>query len=493
MQYKDTKLIAFLNTFSKSDLIEFEKFLISPYFRQSRDPAPLFNILKKFHPDYSSDRCNEENIFKELYPALNYSEKKSKDLFRTISSSLLKSIEEFIYFSELKENKIFRNRTILKRLLQKNLLKYYEQYLSIADSDLALDEINFGKDHLERFYLERLSTRYFSVALDFKTSIEHNLKAVELISAYSMLDLIRTAKTVFLDENQRNIKHENNKIDKLLEAVNMPDFLKTYEGTPHYIYLYFNYYTYKCLVTDMNKEFYQKAKSLFFENRTVLSRYDKNFFYADLINIVNTKVIKNEGTYRKESFLLLKLCLEDKAYKMSDNDFMQPDFYRNVIVITNFLREYDWADNFINEFTTELNPVYRENMMYYSMAYISFGRGDFESALEHITKVKYDLANFKVDVKILMLKIYYELKLYEQAISIVDAFKHYIKNAKNIRNKVKDSYSDFLKKFVMILKLNSNDKNSDAGLLKLKLIKKENHYEKSWLLEKLNEIENSKK
>ena len=44
---KDTKLIAFLKTFTKPELSEFEKFLKSPYFKKERDPLPLFNFLKK--------------------------------------------------------------------------------------------------------------------------------------------------------------------------------------------------------------------------------------------------------------------------------------------------------------------------------------------------------------------------------------------------------------------------------------------------------------
>ncbi|MBK7253000.1 MAG: hypothetical protein IPI04_03555 [Ignavibacteria bacterium] len=99
---KDTKLIAFLKTFSKPELSEFEKFLKSPYFKKERDPLPLFNYLKKHYPGFPSEKINEENILTELYPGESISNKKYKDLIRNISSTLLKAVTDFIFYSGIK-------------------------------------------------------------------------------------------------------------------------------------------------------------------------------------------------------------------------------------------------------------------------------------------------------------------------------------------------------------------------------------------------------
>ena len=55
MEYRDTKLIIFLQTFSKKELSEFEKFIISPFFKQGRDLLPLYKAVIKFHPDFISE------------------------------------------------------------------------------------------------------------------------------------------------------------------------------------------------------------------------------------------------------------------------------------------------------------------------------------------------------------------------------------------------------------------------------------------------------
>lgn len=84
-------------------------------------------------------------------------------------------------------------------------------------------------------------------------------------------------------------------------------------------------------------------------------------------------------------------------------------------------------------------------MKNYSKALVLYGNGKYEDSLEYISKVKYDLAHFKLDVKILMLKIFYELKLVEQAHSLTDTFRYFIKSSTKMREKIKESYNNLLK------------------------------------------------
>lgn len=485
MQYKDTKLISFLQTFSKPEIIEFEKFLISPFFKTNRDLIPLLKALLKYYPEFSSINFTEDNIFTKLYPKLNFSDKKSKDIFRTLSSSLLKAIEEFLYFRNIKNNNVLRNRTLLKNLLDRNLYKYYPQYLQIAETELKSDENEFGTDFLEKFYLESLNVRQSSGILDFKKMFEHSSKAQNYLSAYYWIDLFRNAKIFYLGGINRNINYENNPVEKIMGILDLKEFLKIYEGTPQYIFIYFNFYTYMYLKDNTVSDYYNKAKKVFFENKNELSIYDKNIFYADLMNVIQSKIYKDNQADQKEIFFLMKSCLEDKAYKVSDNDFMQLDFYRNVIQCAMANKKFEWAKDFIDSYSDDLKPELRENMKYFSKAHVSYNFGNFEESLVNITKVKYDISQMKLDVKILMLKIFFDLNLKEQSYSLVDTFRHYLKKSKELRPEIKERYSNFLKYYLLIIKLKSDFKKTDAGLIKILIEKDNSLYLKKWLIEKL--------
>ncbi len=490
MQYNETKLIVFFQSLSVSELNEFEKFIISPFFKQSRDPLPLYKILKRFHPEFTSEKLTEENIFAEIYPDLNFSDKKSRDLFRTISSALLKVVEEFIYFSKIKEDKVLRNKTFMKELLDRDLTKYYKQYLQSASDELDSKDSDYGEDILERFHLEKLNVRYYSHILDFENLFKYSEKSVESISTYFLIDLFRTAKSKFLGGFGRNINSVNNTVSNLLKSLNMEMVLKNFENTPHYFKLNFNYYTYKCLFDENGFALFEKAKNLFFEKKSTLSRYDKCSYYADLLNIAIFKNNYRLPEFHNEIFPIIKSIVEDRSYKISDSDFMQLDFYRNAVLYANVSKEYLWIEEFEKNHSRELIPEFRDNMKYYTLALFNYGLGNYEISLENISKLKFDLKHFKIDVKILMLKIYHKLNLPEQAHSLIDTFKHYLNNAKELPPPVKDRYNNFLNYYLLITR-NNNIKDKDKNekeIIRKQLKNDKNVYLNSWLNELIDEM-----
>ncbi|MGB4853132.1 MAG: hypothetical protein WBQ38_12535 [Ignavibacteria bacterium] len=485
---KDTKLIAFLKTFSKPELSEFEKFLKSPYFKKERDPLPLFNYLKKHYPGFPSEKINEENILTELYPGESISNKKYKDLIRNISSTLLKAVTDFIFYSGIKNDVQLKNRTILRGFLDRNLIKYYEQYLTESYNYLSLMNQESATAALECFQLEQINTRYFAYTLQYKKFLDHGIKSLEWNSAHFILNLIWTAKIKYLEETYNGAKPDNNFPDKLFEALDIEKAIEAFSNHQKYPEILFNYYTYKSIINGNDLEYYRKAKDIFIPNKVRISRFEKNFFYADLINILSSG--KGIGTEykRKELFEIMRYCVEDKAYKVSEEDFMHPSFYRSAVIHSVAEKEFDWAEKFIENYTGELQKEYADNMKYFTTAVVKFGRRDFEESLKYISKVKYDFVRLKTDVKFLMLKIYYELNLEDPAYCLIDTFKHYASDSKEISEDTRISVKNFLKYYSQLFKIKNIRKSAESGFVKDSIEKEEFLYHKDWLYEKINEL-----
>jgi len=490
MEYKDTKLIVFLKTLTNEELISFEKFLSNPYFIQSRDPLPLLKVLKKYFPDFESDELNEDCIFHKLYPVSDYSNKNSQNNFRSLSSYLVKALEEFLFISDIRSNNVLRNRIILEELLDRNLLKYYDQYLHKANTDLKNQDCSSGINDIEKILLGRVNSRYSMMKLDLKAYLQNNFTGLEITSAYFWLNLFRNAKTKYLTETDRGIHTGNTSPEQFLKAVDIEKILEIHKDNSRYVDLLFNYYTYMSLINDKDTLFYERAKELFFKNKSGISRTDRCYYYSDLINLASAKkVISDSKDFCERMYSLTVSCLQDKAYKIAEEDFMQPDFYRNAVLFSCRLKKYEWAENFINEYTCQLMPEYQENMKYYSKAVVFYGTGEFDRSLENILKVKYDLAIFKVDVKIIMLRIFYELEMTEQFYSLADTFKHYIKNSGQFASEDNKAYNNYVNFFVKILKQKSSANRNGAGLIKDQINKEKYLYDKSWLIGKLDEID----
>lgn len=69
-------------------------------------------------------------------------------------------------------------------------------------------------------------------------------------------------------------------------------------------------------------------------------------------------------------------------------------------------------------------------MYNFSYAHLHFTKENYQSALEYIGKVNYDLFIFKMDARVLLMKIYYELSYFEQIISLLDSTSHFLRNTK---------------------------------------------------------------
>ncbi len=485
---KDTKLIAFLRTFSKIELSEFDKFLKSPYFKKERDPLPLYNYLKRHYPEFPPDKVIEEQIINELYPGEKSDDKKYRDLVRNISSTLLKAVNEFMIHSSVKNNVMLKNRIVLNGFLDRNLLKYYDQYLTDTYKELSMMNQESATVALEYFQLEQLNTRYFAYTLEYKKFLDHGIRSLEWNSAQFILNLIWTAKIKYLEETYNNAKPESDFTNRIIEAIDIEKAIDAFSAHEKYPQLLFNYYAYKSIINENDLDYYRKAKTIFIANRSNISRFEKNFFYADLMNILSSGKDISDGYKRSELFEIMSFCVEDKAYKVSDDDFMHPSFYRSAVIHSTAVREYDWAENFIENYTDELQPEYVDNMKYFSLAVVKFARGDFEESLQYVSKVKYDFVRLKTDVKFLMLKIYYELNLEDPAHFLIDTFKHYASDSKEISEDTRISVKNFLKHYSQLHKLKNTHKSSEVEFIRKTMDNEKLLYHKDWLLEKANEL-----
>ena len=59
----------------------------------------------------------------------------------------------------------------------------------------------------------------------------------------------------------------------------------------------------------------------------------------------------------------------------SGDQYLRSVIYTNVSSALQFSsKEYEWTENYIKEYSSKLPPEHTVNMMYYSMAYLSFAK-----------------------------------------------------------------------------------------------------------------------
>ncbi|MBX7041997.1 MAG: hypothetical protein K1X85_03750 [Ignavibacteria bacterium] len=491
MEYKDTKLIVFLRTLTGNEMNELEKFLSSPYHIRGRDPLPLFTILRKYHPDFSKNGFSEDAVLRELVPGAGKDNKNALNTLRSLSSYLLRAVEEFLFISDVRNSNTLRNRTLLAQLLDRNMIRSYPQYLKSAYEDLREPESRKGLDNMERYYIEKLNSRYSYITMEMDDYFNHNMEYVKHLSAQFWIDLLANAKSRILGKDNHNIIMKNSFIEDIIAKTDLNSIISLYDNTANEFYLKFHYRLYLFLSSGNDTESFHIARDLFLKSRKQLSALELVYYYSELTNMYQTRFIPVNPVTKRELFELLRSCIEDRAYKISDEDFMHPLFYRNVILCADYLQECEWAYGFIDKYSSELRPELRDNLSLYSRALIDYRLGKYEESLSNIAKVKYDLVAFKSDVKTLMLRIFFELKLEDQAAAMADSARHYIKTAREFNDHSRTGYRNFLNFYMKLLKLRVSDaksKSEDARILGKEMDAEKNLIQRKWLMEKIGEM-----
>jgi hypothetical protein len=164
--------------------------------------------------------------------------------------------------------------------------------------------------------------------------------------------------------------------------------------------------------------------------------------------------------------------------------------YGNIGITAISLKEFEWVEKFIAEYKDKVSPDNYEVVVNFVNARLSFAKGKFDETLKYLNKIKtIKHIQYKMPVKDLTLMTYYELSMLSQVFYQVDSYRHFLRNNKEYFADVRfDRVSNFLKAFTRLAKV--REKNNRSELLKLKddVESSTNIMEKSWILQKINEI-----
>ncbi|MBK9332684.1 MAG: hypothetical protein IPM96_09875 [Ignavibacteria bacterium] len=487
---KDSKLINLIKTFTPHEFRELELFTDSPYFNRGRNLSAFFKCLKKYYPGFEEESFSEENFYEELYPGKKYDKLKSKTLIHTLSSEMFKLCKEFLIQTGLNEDSHKREYYLLNRLREKRSYKEFEKIFNTSTANKELPEKGGALDFINQFYSAQNFMVYciengdISGAVDSIISQGECFAVAALIKGYRNPELSIAAKT-------HNVNFRENLIDNLMSHLDSPGVLEVMKknNDKFYPYVAVNYAAYLMMKHTEDHKYYFEFKKMVDEYYSLFGQSERFYLYAMLISYCSMQCRNdNPEIFGREQFEIHKRSVELGVYKNSENDIMDIVKFRNIAICAFTFNETDWFETFVNDFINELKPEYRENMRYFSYAYVHFGRKEFGKSLENLIMVHDDFFYFKMDAKKLLLLIYFELGYFEQANSLIKSVKEYIANTKDLTDKIKDRERIFIKAVNELLNLKESGNKKDIGILETEISKDLNLTFKIWLLEKVNEL-----
>lgn len=476
---KNNQLIKLLKTFNSKEIKKFSEFISSPYFNKNKNVIKLYDVIKKAHPGFEQENLTKENLFSSIFPEKKYND----NTLRLLIHLLYERARRFLAQSRFEKDIYVYKEELASELFYREL--YNE---SIKEIDKTISEIEKTDIRDQNYFLYKYSFE------DYKLHCLRKMKQ-EKYEKYITKSSIETpfknlTYSFFLNLlSYYSMALNHNKIYKIdIDTVHFEKFFSCFD------YKLFNdspliqiHYNIIMIVKTNDEKYFYTVKNLVQKLEKSLDPVGLHSAYINMQNFCLGKITAGEKRFRRELFEIMKLNLEKKIHKYEPH--MHQNFYKNVLRTAAELKEFEWANDFIESYKNELHPDIKEAVYFYCKAFLEAEKNNLEKSLDYLSTSKTDDILLKTDLKLLQARIYYELNCYDVLSSAIDSIRHFLKGNKFIPENKRLRFTTFIQCLSALN--NARLKKDEIKIHKLKdrIHKIEDLQWKDWFIKKIDELE----
>ena len=478
--------IQIFRSFSDKELKLFAEFIQNPFHNKNSKVIKFFKYLVKFHPAYSSEHLSKESLFNFMMGNTIYKESYIRNLF----SDLNVLAEKFIKIRLTENNPAFE-KLFIEELKNRDLIDITEKKVRAFEKKIKTNKV---KDHS---YYEDVNFIYeIKSFLIVDRALTDNFREMQLKNNMKLF-LITILESIFymiVEEQRVNVKHRYEFLEHCL--IYMKDHLAEFEDSP-LLMIYFHLSA--CFLSERSEEREEHfiiAGKYFRKYFSALTKIDKKNIYSVMQVYYINKIAAGDNSGNKDFLKFLLEMLKFNVLSHREGDYININLYRNILILCTMEKEINILKKFISKYIHYVDIESRESIHAYSNSQLNFLQGKFQKALELCNNINFnnllnstnDNLYFKNDIKTLTLKSLYELNAFENAISFIDAYKHFLRKSKLIKEEMRNNYLLFANSVNELIRLNI--KFDEYAFTKFKSkISSSKFTNVQWVLEKLNEFE----
>lgn len=479
-----SKINRLIKTFSKTEKKEFIKFLKSPFHNSNKNLIKLFILLEKCAEEKKGGFDNEF-IYMNLFPGKKFDYSR----LRVLSSELLEKAENFISVNNFCSDKAETKLYLLKELKNRKLDSLYRTNFREAEQFLndfkQIDQNYF----LNCYKLYHQYTDYLVSVDEQNYSTNIVIKSGENLLVFFLTGFLNIAHELKIHEETFNIRFDSNIISDAVDSIDFTSIIRKMEKRK-YAYadaVKIYHLMFLAYIKPENDKLYFELKKLIKNTLHSINEDEKFNLYIILESICVTKLSHGKRDFYKELLSIYKDMINNRIYLASGSDYFQLILFRNMFYTALLMKDFEWCRDFIEKYSELLHPEHRDDTYNFAVAHLHFEKMDYEEALKAIYKVNHDFFVFKFDARIVMLKIFFETERYEQALSLIDSFAHYLTGNSKVPPLDKERFGNFLKHVKNIIRIKTGQAAFDEFEFKKKF-EKENLISKKWVAEKYSAI-----
>lgn len=466
------KLHSILSALSKVERNRFRKYLLSPYLNEQPELIPFFDLLDRSLRDESFEKLDRKTVWQKLYPKKTYND---ADM-RRLSSDLGKVALDFL-IAEAKDPDPVQEALALQRLLDKPGLKKHlagvERKIqrSLENADGESPDYYLAGFQLHNNIVNR-STKYLTVAgfAENLSSADHFLdcfyltQKLELYIGWLMFKGSRVA--------EKELALPNGFWEQLSEPrfQNVP-LLLVYRQVVN------------CLDQPNEELHFRNLLESLEQQSARLAKTDLRKCYFIAQNYCALKINQGKAEYYRQVFEIFKKIIQKDI--LLEEGVLSEGIFKNIITSGLGVKEYDWTERFIEDYSAFLPTPIRQNAYTFNLAYLYFHQKKYANVLELLRNVEYNDVVYALGSKLILIQTYYELDEVMALDSLIESFRIFLRRNKVLSKNLKSEYLNYLFFVKKLNMLHGMDKKAVSKFRDRVMSAKHPTY-KRWVLEKID-------
>ena len=472
----DSKIYIVLTNFDKVEQNRLRKYIRSPYFNVNETLMIFYDILiEHINKNGKAGALAKELIWRKLYGKEAFNDVR----FRKLGSDLLKLVEGYLAQEIYDENLLHKSSNLIEAVSRKKIDKLYNS--SVRNAQLTTEQrlLRPSSYYYYQFLIEK--NYYDLMDVDLKRSEKSNVeKIINSLDEFYLAEKLKWYSSLLSRQNLVSHEYELLFIDEIIAHVKKYE----YRNVPP-VSVYFQAYLTQS-DNDNEKHYFNLIEEL---NRNIdyLPKKELYHLYTYAINYCISKINKGKAEFLKEFLTLVKHLLEtDILISESESGDLNPWHFKNIVLIALRLAEYEWTEKFIKNYKDKLPVDSRENAVSYNLALVYFYQKKYEKVIEQLREVEYEDLSYNLGSKSMLIAIYYEQDEFEALLSLADTFKTYLNRHKDINEKMRMNYINYIQFVRKMTKIMPGDMKA-VDQIRQEIKEAKGVASEKWLLEKLDE------
>ncbi len=465
----DWKFLTLLHTLTERELTAFQRYLKRLHGDEAIALA-VFRHIRKLRPDLiNGDKLDlaaaHKKIFRTDITANDYNRTKMLNAL----SDLNLWLREFLLWEKAKADS-FESRALWLMILRERGLdaEYFRQ-----TSRLHAEVKAFPKKGIMD-YMKSIAANHFFYYHRAQDSLSPDIDALRLgvkdLDLYYAVTRLKLACEIANLKNQFSLEFDLEALPKVLEWGENPPLWNS-----PLLLLYREIYQ---LIAADEEERYARISALLTEQVHTIDPDEILVMLSYLHNYAALQIRKGKEDYWRKTHELNKFGIDHRIFMRKD--IMSGTQFNNIVNIACRVKDFDWAESFINAQSKFLPADVRNDTTLLAKSLMLFEKTDFRQVLALLEPAGFKDVNDTIRARALLLRSYYECQAdMDMMLEYCNAFDIFLRRNRKSRKAIVIATLNFLRLIKMLIR-----KKADKEQIVREISQAESLYFKSWLIEK---------